>query len=105
MLGDMRLPSILENLRQQDQDLGLIPENGLPVTSHSLNLSLHSPYLKTLLASLPLCSPQSLSIPAPSSTLTNLLELLNKGQVGGDSRDLEQVQELAKELGIILGDC
>ena len=73
--------SILESCREQDQDLILIPQNGLPVITHSLNLSLHSPSLRTLMASLPPSSPHSLSIPAPYSTLTNLLKLLIKGQV------------------------
>ena len=98
--------SILESCREQDQDLILIPENGLPVITHSLNLSLHSPSLRTLLSSLPPSSPHSLSIPAPYSTLTNLLKLIIKGQVKGNSRqELEQVKELAKVLDILLGDC
>ena len=98
--------SFLQSYREQGPDLTLLPEEGLPVTTHSLALSFHSPSLGNILSSLPSSSTLSLSVPASSSSLSHLLELLTTGQVISQSRqELEKVQEVAKVLGISLGDC
>ena len=97
--------SFLQSYREGATDLTLLPEEGLPVATHSLALSFHSSYLRNILSSLP-SSSFSLSVPSSSSSLSHLLELLTTGQVVSQSRqELEQVQEVAKVLGISLGDC
>ena len=106
--GDHRatLDSFFQSCREQAPDLNLVPEDGLPVTTNSLTLSLYSPSLRRLLSSMPPSSPLSLSVPASSSSLSHLLHLLSKGLVRSQGRqELEQVQEVAKVLGITLGDC
>ena len=98
--------SFLESCRELDPDLTLLPEEGLPVTTHSLALSLYSPSLRNTLCSLPPSTLLSLSVPASSSSLSQLLQLLTTGKVVSQTRqELEQVQEVAKVLGISLGDC
>ena len=97
--------SFLQSYREGATDLTLLPEEGLPVATHSLALSFHSPYLRNILSSLP-SSSFSLSVPSSSSSLSHLLELLTTGQVVSQSRqEVEQVQEVAKVLGISLEDC
>ena len=97
--------SFLQSYTEGGTDLTLLPEEGLPVATHSLALSFHSPYLRNILSSLS-SSSFSLSVPASSSSLSHLLELLTTGQVISQSRqELEKVQEVAKVLGISLGDC
>ena len=99
--------SFLQSYRDQDTDLTLLPEDGgLPVTTSSLSLAFHSPFLRNVFSSLLPSSPLSLSVPAHSSSLTNLLELLATGKVVSQSRqEVEQVQEVAKVLGFTLGEC
>ena len=86
---------LLETFREQGPDLTLLPEDGVPITTHSLTLCLYSPFLRRLLSSLP-PSPLSLSVPAPSSPILLLLKLSSVGLVmGQDRQELEQVQEVA----------
>ena len=48
----------------------------------------------------------TISVPATSSSLTMLFQFLSAGFVIGRSRDeVAEVQEAAKALGLILGDC
>ena len=98
--------SFLESCREKGPDLTLLSEEGLPVTTNSLTLSLYSPSLRKILASLPPSSSLSLSVPAPSSSLMLLLKLLSEGLVMGRNRqELEQVQGVAKVLGIDMYNC
>ena len=61
---------------------------------------------RSMLASVDLKEGVSISVPATSSTLTMLLQLLSTGFFVGRSRDeVAEVQEAAKALGLILGDC
>ena len=58
------------------------------------------------MASVDLKEGVSISVPATSSALTMLLNLLSTGFVIGGSKDeVAEVQEAAKALGLILGDC
>jgi len=91
---------------EHSPDLILVPSEGPNLTAHSLPFSLHSPTLRSMLASVDLKEGVSISVPATSSTLTMLLQLLSTGFFVGRSRDeVAEVQEAAKALGLILGDC
>ena len=59
-----------------------------------------------MLASVDLKEGVSISVPATSSTLAMLLQLLSTGFVVGRTRDeVAEVQEAAKALGLVLGEC
>merc|ERR1719239_736785 len=91
---------------EHSPDLTLVPSEGPNLTAHSLPLSLHSPTLRSTLASVDLKEGVSISVPATSSSLTMLLNLLSTGFViGGSRNEVAEVQEAAKALGLILGDC
>ena len=62
--------------------------------------------LRSMLASIDLKEGLYISVPATSSALTMLLQLLSTGFVIGRSREeVAEVQEAAKALGLLLGDC
>ena len=63
-------------------------------------------HVRSVLSSVDLKEGLSVSVTATSSSLTMLLHLLSTGFVVGRSREeVAEVQEAAKALGLILGDC
>ena len=63
-------------------------------------------HIRSVLSSVDLKEGLSVSVTATSSSLTMLLHLLSTGFVVGRSREeVAEVQEAAKALGLILGDC
>jgi len=91
---------------ERSPDLMLVPIEGPTLSAHSLPLSLHSPTLRSILASVNLKESLSISVAATSTSLTMLLQFLSSGFVIGRSREeVAEVQEAAKALGLILGDC
>ena len=63
-------------------------------------------HVRSVLSSVDLKEGLSVSVTATSSSLTMLLHLLSTGFVGGRTREeVAEVQEAAKALGLILGDC
>jgi len=91
---------------ERSPDLMLVPSEGPSLTAHSLPLSLHSPTLRSILGSVDIKESLTISVPATSSSLTMLFQFLSTGFVIGRSRDeVAEVQEAAKALGLILGDC
>merc|ERR1712192_245018 len=91
---------------ERSPDLTLVPSEGPSISAHSLPLSLHSPTLRSILASVDLKESLSISVPATSTSLTMLLQFLSTGFVIGRSRDeVAEVQDAAEALGLILGEC
>merc|ERR1712192_302666 len=91
---------------ERSPDLTLVPSEGPSISAHSLPLSLHSPALRSILASVDLKESLSISVPATSTSLTMLLQFLSTGFVIGRSRDeVAEVQDAAEALGLILGEC
>ena len=63
-------------------------------------------HIRSVLSSVDMKEGLSVSVTATSSSLTMLLHLLSTGFVVGRSREeVAEVQEAAKALGLILGDC
>merc|ERR1719270_1806384 len=92
---------------EHSPDLKLVPSDGSdPVEAPSLQLYLHSPTLRSVLSSMDLKEEISICVLATSSSLSMLLQLLSTGFVIGASRkEIDEVKEAAKALGVILGDC
>ena len=97
-----RLDSLLQHSSQESQDLTLLSQEGEAIQAKAFLLTLHSPSFRALMDPLP-SYPLYVSVPASSSSLSSLLLLLTEGQVIRSSRkELGQVQEAAKVLGISL---
>ena len=97
-----RLDSLLQHCSQESQDLTLLSQEGEAIQAKAFLLTLHSPSFRALMDPLP-SYPLYVSVPASSSSLSSLLLLLTEGQVIRSSRkELGQVQEAAKVLGISL---
>merc|ERR1719509_563761 len=96
--------TLLHHLSEElPPDLTLLPTSGPELRTNALALALHSP---ALTAPLDRRDGFILSVPASSSTLALLLQLLATGlAIGADRGELVEVQEAAVVLGIRLGSC
>ena len=95
------LSRLLSSLSSLPPDMWLVSREGFSLPSHSLLLSLYSPWLRKLLPS----SPTSLSLPLPAQTLSSLLSLLTTGSSTSSSCfNPTLVIEAAEVMGMNLED-
>ena len=100
------LLATLADWARQEHDIYLVSTEGHKLFSQKVLLSFYSPVLREVLHGLMTSSCPGISVPATSSTLSSLLELLLHGRTRSPGQQVcNPVREAAAALGINLNNC
>ena len=99
------LKATLADWARQEHDVFLVSNEGHKLFSQKVLLSFYSPMIQEALPGIPNSCP-GISVPASSSSLSSLLQLLLYGQIFNPTKEASSaVREAAAALGIDLQNC
>ena len=99
------LKATLADWARQEHDVFLVSNEGHKLFSQRVLLSFYSPMIQEALPGIPNSCP-GISVPASSSSLSSLLQLLLHGQIFNPTKEASTaVREAAAALGIDLQNC